>query len=97
MRLWYLNQDPTAGFFNYLQQRGLAGGDSPVSRFAIGRQADYFNNYLSDAASNPDLGFYDYLQQKNFDPSAEYANQSPEQRGDFSSRTYVPRGRWVNI
>jgi hypothetical protein len=96
MRRWYLNQDPTAGFYSFLGAHGLAGGVTPQEKFAQGQFNTTFNNYLAHAAENPDLGFYDYLEQQNPDLNAGFANQSPTQRGDFSSRTYQPRGRWVN-
>jgi len=97
MRRWYLNQDPTAGFYAFLQGQGLNTGLGPQAQFAQGRYNNYYSNYLADAAKDPNLGFYDYLQQNNPQISNDFYNQSPTQRGDFSSRTYQPRGRWVNV
>lgn len=97
MRRWYLNQDPTAGFMSYLQGQGLNGGVSQQDKFAQGQYSNYYNNYLASAASDPTLGFYDYLQKNNPQIGQDFNNQSPEQRGDFGSRTFQPRGRWVNV
>lgn len=97
MRRWYLNQDPTAGFMAYLQGQGLNGGLTQQAQFAQGRYSNFYNNYLADAASDPTLGFYDYLQKQAPAIGDDFNNQSPTQRGDYSSRTFQPRGRWVNV
>lgn len=93
-RAW-LNADPVAGFWHFLRSQGLNQLD-PVSQFAQ-RQFDPTQNmYRADAAANPMMGFYDYLSQPGrFDFRTQYANQSPEQRGDFGNRTHAARARWV--
>lgn len=91
---WFLNENPVAGFYSFLNQRGLLGSD-PTSRFARQRQSDYYGRYLSQAAENPTEGFYDYLLRSNPNPEDEYLRQSPDQRFDFSSRLLTPRARWV--
>lgn len=92
-RQW-LNSDPTAGFWAYLRDSGLNQLD-PVSKFAQSQYQSVQNQYHADAASDPNMGFYDYLQGKGFDFRGQYENQSPEQRGDFSNRTGAARARWV--
>lgn len=92
----YWNQVPEAGYWQYLTQRGLLGGSNP-DRFAQNRMGYYYNRYLANAASDPNLGFYDYLMNNQFDPRSDYFAQSPGTRGDFSSRFLTPRGRWVNV
>jgi hypothetical protein len=92
-RSW-LNADPTAGFWAYLREQGLNQLD-PVSRFAFGQYQRAYNDFYADAADNPTLGFYDYLQGRNYNFRDEFARQSPEQRGDYSSRTHGVRARWV--
>lgn len=92
----YWNQIPEAGYWQYLTQRGLLG-QSNQDKYSQGRQGYYYNRYLAEAAENPNLGFYDYLMQNQFDPVSDYFAQSPGQRGDFSSRFMTPRGRWVNV
>lgn len=93
---YYLNYTPEAGFWAYLQGKGMTGS-TPQDRFAQNRYSNYYGQYLAANADEPNLGFYDYLNRQNFDPGQEYKMQSPEQRGDFSSRFLVPRARWTNL
>lgn len=90
---WYLNYTPEAGFWSYLQGRGLTGA-GPLDRFAQGRFSNYYGRYLAEAANQPNLGFYDYLNTQRDTPESEFALQAPEARGDFSSRLLTPRARW---
>jgi len=93
---WYYNANPDAGWYKYLQNLGLAQGSRPVDKYSQGRQSSYYGNYQAAAASDPNMGWYDYLnKQTTARPDTEYQNQAPEQRGDFSSRTLGPRSRWI--
>jgi hypothetical protein len=89
----YWNAIPEAGYYAHLARQGY-GGTDPRARYAQSQFGRYFNLFQADAARNPTLGFYDWYLQGGFDPGAEYANLSPEQRGDFSSRYLTPRVRW---
>lgn len=91
---WYLNNNPEAGWVRYLQNLGLYGLD-PRSQFAsrqYGRAQGMFN---SAAAQNPNLGFYDWVKGSGLDLAGDYANQSPDTRGDFSDRTVNARARFM--
>lgn len=90
----YRNNIPEAGFWSYLMGRGLTGV-GPMDRFAQGRYSNYLGQYMAEAAKDPNMGFFDYLQQRQPNPEAEFQGQSPEQRFDFSSRNLTPRARWV--
>lgn len=93
---YYLNYTPEAGFWAYLQGKGMAG-TGPQDRYAQSRYSNYYGNYLAAAADEPMLGFYDYLNRQNMDPGTEYKMQSPDQRADYSSRFLTPRARWTNL
>jgi hypothetical protein len=89
----FLNMVPDAGYWRYLLDLGY-GGTSPRARFAQNQQGRYLNMFHADAASDPNMGFYDWLLRRGIDPGAEFLAQSPEQRGDFTSRYLTPRARW---
>lgn len=91
---YYRNYLPEAGFWSFLQGKGLVGSD-PQSRFTQNRYSNYYGQYLAAAANEPNLGFYDYLNRGSVDPGADFMAQSPDQRMDFSSRTLTPRVRWA--
>lgn len=90
---FYLNNDPTAGWWNYLTGLGL-GGLRPLDRFAQQNQSRYYGQYQAQAAQNPNEGFYNYLLRTQPNVENDYMSQSPNQRFDFSSRTYTPRVRF---
>lgn len=90
----YLNTTPEAGFWAYLTGQGLLGQD-PQSRFAQSRFSNYYGRFLAEAASDPNMGFFDYLNRQSPDPFKEFSSMAPEQRGDFTSRTLTPRARWA--
>lgn len=93
---FYLNSNPDAAFWRYLQGYGLGGtNNQPAARYAQGQQGRMYNSYQQQAASNPNEGFWDWLRNQNTDFNQEFMNQSPEQRGDFSSRMLTPRARWT--
>jgi len=92
---YYLNADPDAAFWKYLQNMGYGlGAQAPVARYAQGRQGQVYNTYKSVAAADPNMGFWDWLKKNPVDLNQDFYNQSPEQRGDFSSRIMTPRARW---
>jgi hypothetical protein len=72
-----------------------SGAGNPTARYAQTQQNRVYGNYSAASASNPELGFWDYLKQQKPDFSNDYMSQSPEQRGDYSSRIMTPRARWV--
>lgn len=94
---YYLNSNPEAAFMRYLQSVGLngSGAGNPTASYAQAQRSRVYNNYSAEAASDPNMGFYDYLKKNKIDFNQEYMNQSPEQRGDYSSRIMTPRARWV--
>lgn len=93
---YYLNSDPDAAFWKYLQGQGYGMGQSaPQARYAQARQQQTYNTYKSEAAQDVNMGFWDWLKGKHPDFGAEFQAQSPDQRGDFSSRILTPRARWV--
>jgi hypothetical protein len=92
---FYLNSDPTAGWINYLMGTGVGSGVSPQQTWARNQQNRYYGTYSAGAGTNPDEGFFDWLLRTNPDVGNEWSMQSPEQRGDFTSRTHTPRARWV--
>lgn len=96
---FYWNADTTAGFWQYLKQMGLSGtgtDNTPVAKYAQGQQKRIEDQYAAAAGEDANMGFWDYLQKYKPDFATEYQSQSPEQRGDFSSRTYTPRARWTS-
>lgn len=94
---FYLNDNPDAAFMKYLQGLGYggSGAGNPAARYAQTQQNRVYNNYQAEAASDPNMGFWDYLNKNKVDLSGDYMNQSPEQRGDYSSRIMTPRARWT--
>jgi hypothetical protein len=91
---WFLNYNPEAGFTRYLQDKNLYGLD-PVSRFAGSQYGRTYGRYQSQAAENPNLGFWDWIKAANLDLAGEYKDQSPTARGDFSDRTVSNRARFM--
>lgn len=91
---YFLNNTPEAGFWSYLSGRGLLG-NSPQAKFGQGQYNKQYGSFLGQAADNPNEGFYDYLQRMQPNFADDYGNQSPEQRGDFTSRSLTPRGRFI--
>jgi hypothetical protein len=89
---WYLNSTPEAGWVRYLQNQGLYGLD-PKSTFARGQYGRAYGQYQSQAAQNPNLGFYDWVNGAGLDLNGAYGSVSPAARGDFSDRTFAPRAR----
>jgi hypothetical protein len=95
-RNYFLNNTPEAGWWSYLQDRGLAGsGNDPRSSFARNQYNTTYGNFLGGAADNPNEGFYDYLQRKQPNFEQDFMNQAPETRGDFTSRSLTPKARFV--
>jgi hypothetical protein len=93
-KAWYLNTTPEAGWVQYLQDQGLYGVD-PAGKYARNQYNKVYGGYGAQAATNPNLGFYDYLLGSGLDLRGEYANQSPTDRGDFSDRILTPRVRFM--
>ena len=93
---FYYNQNPLAGYYHWLYtlNPGLIG-TGPQARFAQNAFGRYQSQYAADAAQDPMLQWYDWLQKKNINPQNEFQAQSPEERGDFTSRTLAPRARWA--
>lgn len=91
---WYLNNDPNAGWVQYLQNQGLFGFD-PRSQWARGQQSRAYGQYQAAASQDPNLGFYDWLGASGLDLSGEYGNLAPTARGDFSDRTVSNRARFM--
>jgi hypothetical protein len=91
---WYLNNVPEAGWIRYLQGLGLFG-TRPQDRYAQNQYGRTYGRYQAEAARDPNLGFYDWLKTSGLDFTGEYGMQSPEQRGDFSSRSLAPRARFM--
>src|SRR5215204_2125170 len=92
---FFLNSDPDAAFYKYLQAMGL-NTQNPGGNYARAQQGKVYNQYKAQAAADPNQGFYDYLRSARPDLAGEFNNQSPEQRGDYSSRILTPRARWVS-
>jgi hypothetical protein len=91
---WYLNNEPNAGWVQYLQNQGLYGFD-PISRYARNQQSRVYGGYQAAASQDPNLGFYDWLNASGPDLRGEYGNVSPTDRGDFSDRTSTTRARFM--
>jgi hypothetical protein len=95
----FLNSDPDAAFWRYLQNAGYAApgvASTNFGKYAQAQQDRVYKGYKSVAAADPNQGFYDYLEQNHPDLQGEFMSQSPEQRGDFSSRLMTPRARWAS-
>lgn len=92
---YYWNADPEAGYWQYLMQHGLTGNNNRQSQYAQSQYNSTYNRYRAVAGEDPNMGFWDYLQKAQPDLATEYQNQSPEQRGDFSTRMLTPRARWT--
>jgi hypothetical protein len=82
-----------AGFWKFLANRGLSGGDIR-SKFAQGQQSRYFNTYQSQLGDNPGLGYYDFLQNQA-NPDADFAKASDLEKGYAPSNIMAPRARWI--
>lgn len=91
---FYLNDQPQAGWWNYIMGRGWGGLDNQ-SRYAQQAFGRYNNIYAQQAGQHPTEGFYDWLRRTNPDVGGEYWNQSQTQRGDATAGFYTPRARWV--
>lgn len=91
---WYLNNEPNAGWVQYLQGLGLYGFD-PASRYARNQQARTYGSYQAAASQDPNLGFYDWLKGSGMDLRGEFGNLSPTDRGDFSDRNQNARARFM--
>ncbi len=93
---FYYNQVPLAGWYQWLYgiNPGLTG-TGPEARFAQNQFSRYQGQYQADAAKDPMLQWYDWLNKRSINPSQEFQMQSPEERGDFTSRTLTPRARWA--
>lgn len=91
----YLNSNPDAAFMRYLTDSGYYNPATSFGKYAQGQQGRIYSQYQSVAAADPNMGFYNYLTQNHPDLQGDFMNQSPEARGDFSSRMLTPRARWV--
>lgn len=91
---WYLNNEPTAGWVQYLQSLGLYGTD-PVSNWARNQYGKTYGQYTSAASQDPNLGFYDWLKASNLDLRGQYGGLDPVGRGDFSDRSSIGRARFM--
>jgi hypothetical protein len=91
----YIRQwgDPEVGFMSYLQGHGLFGND-PLSHYARSQYQDTYSRYKLANVANPNLGFYDYLNQQQPSFAQDFGQQSPEARGQFSN-VNSPRVKWV--
>lgn len=95
-RAGYLNSDPDAAFWAWLQDSGNYNPSTLYGKYAQSQQGRIYNEFKSEAASDPNMGFYDWLSQGNAgDLQGQFDAQSPEQRGDYSSRMLTPRARWA--
>ena len=91
---YFLNNTPEAGFWYYLTSRGLLGND-PRARYAQGQYGRTYGMYSANAADNPNEGFFDYLNRTQPNFEQDFMNQSPEMRGDYTSRTLTPKARFI--
>lgn len=92
---YFLNNDQTAGWWRWLMGNN-EGGVAPREKYAQGQGNRLYGMYSSDAAKDPNLGWYDWLQQSAPNLDNEYQSQAPQARGDYTSALTSPRGRWVN-
>lgn len=92
----YLNQNEDAGFYRYLMNRGW-GGNNPLSDYARRQQGNTYGQYSAMAAQNPNLGFFDYLEQNQPDFGDSYLQQTPSQRNDYGSVRFAPRTRYTRL
>jgi hypothetical protein len=93
---FYYNQDPLAGWYHWLYGLNPSNwGTTPGARYAQQQYGRYQGQYEAEAAKDPMLGWYDWLNKQQNRPDQEFEMQSPEQRGDYSSRTLAPRARWA--
>lgn len=92
----YYNQDPTAGWWAYLRSMGLAGS-RPADQWSQNQYTRTYGNYQAEAANDPNMGFYDYLNRYKPDLYGDYWSQSPGQRGDNSSRNLTNASRYINV
>lgn len=93
---YYLNQNPDAAFWHYLNMRGW-GGNTSQNLYSQRQQNPTYNRYQAVAGQNPDMGFFDYLEQNRPDFQDQFLSQSPNQRGDAGSFRYAPRARYTRL
>ena len=95
-RDWYLNYgDQNAAFMQYLSNMGgiFNNVGTRQGQFARGLLPEFQNRYSQSLASNPSLGFFDYLNQTASNIPSLYANLPASQRGLDTSRSQ-PRTMW---
>lgn len=91
---WYLNNEPGAGWVQYLQNLGLYGLD-PVSGWARNQYGKTYGQYTSAASQNPNLGFFDWLNNTDLNLKGQYSSLDPTSRGDFSDRSTTTKARFM--
>ena len=91
---WYLNNEPNAGWVQFLQSQGLYGNDLR-SRFARNQYNRVYGQYQTVAAQDPNVGFYDWLKNSGLDLGGEFGNLAPSDRGDFSDCNTNSRARFM--
>jgi hypothetical protein len=89
LALDYLNENPQAGWGQYLNAFGL--GSDPYSGWLRSQQNRYYTQYQGANAANPNLKWTDYLMQQN--PQKEYQAMDPWSRGE-NPRAFQGRTRW---
>lgn len=96
----FYEQNPGAGYMNYLQTQGLGGGDKR-SMYAQSQQGRYYNQFLANlgrnnlipgSADNQDTYWSGYLQDK-VNANQDFNNLGPADRGDANMQ--APRLRWL--
>ncbi|GEM_PF-6173704 len=85
--LWYLNEQPEAGFGKY-----VGGGNDAFSRWLRSQYGRYQSDYSGKLANTPSMQWTDYLSSLN--PKGEYAQLGAWDRGE-SPRNWSGRTRWV--
>ena len=85
----YLNENPTAGWGQYLNTFGL--GSDPYSQWLRSQQSRYYTQYQGLNAKDPNLTWTGYLQQLN--PQKDFAALDPRSRGE-NPRGFQGRTRW---
>lgn len=92
-RQWYLNQNPEAGWVEYLQGLGLYGFD-PASNWARQQYGRTYGMYNAQAADNPNLGFWDWIQGAGLDLRGQFSQTAPSARGEYN-QMQAPRARFM--
>jgi hypothetical protein len=94
---FYYQNVPEAGWwrqlFNWQPGTGEYWGMGNRARYAQNQFGRYQNVFNVQAAADPNLQWYDWLQGQK-DPGAEYETLGPDQRGEGAYRSYTPRSRW---